>query len=371
MGDDSETSEEWEAPFPQNRVRAPLRFWRKLDPKMLHRIPEFLKCAKTLCPPETTAGVLLVNPVSGFELAGWWIARKYGVPHHIYFLDECRQLNKGMLHGFGKTIGARLLDGMLTSASSRFCINPLLQANYFEKFYPTLRFTQLPMSCPPGVQPAKSLPKKELSGSRNRLIVFTGHILPRYNLTPLKHLIDILNEMDPAGPRLVIATPDPPHRLARFGLSSSQKVALVSLNSQECMKLQNEADLLFLPVTCDYKHKSYAKTTFPSKTIEYLASTARILIYGSHDVSFFQYMEEHNLAVTVDAGNKALLRQTILHLVDHPELNEAEKEARDRELALHDPRNVACILMTKTGLAAWTAHAFAKRAGMNHRPGKK
>ena len=323
------------------RLSAPGKISSKVDKRLFFRIPEVLRRARAICPPEDTAGVLLVNPVCGFEVAGWRYARKHGLPLLIYFLDECQQLARTFPSFFARKLQRRIF----ADASTRFCINPMLRQYHFEKHFPRLSFRDLPIPAPPLSSTGNVNAQPAWRHGTAGLIAFTGQIHVNYNLHAIRQLIGVLQNMREPAPKLVLATPDPEHRLQQYGLAANEHVDIVSLGTEECRALQEQADLLFLPVPVKPSEQSYVQTAFPSKTIEYLASDTRILLVGHSDIPFLQYMKTRGLGRVLESPTSETLSKAVAECIQRPDLTPAEKSARDAEVALHDPGKVAETLM--------------------------
>jgi glycosyltransferase involved in cell wall biosynthesis len=103
----------------------------------------------------------------------------------------------------------------------------------------------------------------------------------------------------------------------------------------EAARLQQQADILFLPYAFDSPVPEIIRTSTPSKMSDYLAAGRPILVHADADTLVCDYFRSHRCGFVVDRDEPAALAAALTKLIARPELC-AELANRARQCALTD-----------------------------------
>jgi glycosyltransferase involved in cell wall biosynthesis len=119
-------------------------------------------------------------------------------------------------------------------------------------------------------------------------IVFTGSIYPA-NEKALLCLTNAAKKM--SNVRVVISTPK------TTDLFRSESIGFLA--KRECRQLQQNADVLFLPLSPNYLSKEEIQCAFPIKSLEYLAAGKPILAIVPEGCFMASFVKNHNAGIVV------------------------------------------------------------------------
>jgi glycosyltransferase involved in cell wall biosynthesis len=116
------------------------------------------------------------------------------------------------------------------------------------------------------------------------------------------------------------------------------------------MRLQKEADLLYLPLAFETPWPDEIRTVFPTKAVEYLVSGTPILLHGPADCFTVKDAREQGWAHVIDTKDPEALREGIRRLVVDRSLREKLVENARAEAVRRDARRIAKGLQEDLGL---------------------
>ncbi len=334
--------------YPQFRLRWPCKFIRKFDSTFLSLVPWVVLRSLRLTKRKETYAVFANFPGVSFLLAGWLVSKLRGVDLYIYFHDVFEENCRLCLQ---RWVARRFEKRICRDAKKIFCISIALR-DFFTKKYRGASVIWLPQCIELNkhvVGNRKITYYQRWKKEDETLIVFTGQIYES-SVDPIHNLIATFNKITALNPRLIISTPDPAYRLAKCGISKSNRVEIVFLKTEEEVQLlQKEADILFNPVSFKFSDKVQIQTLFPLKTTEYLRAGRPMLVHGPPTALFVKYVQEKGFATVVDKPDTDLLAAAIREIMGTPN-PPAQKEACRRELARRDSRIIPKKLLTEIGL---------------------
>lgn len=170
----------------------------------------------------------------------------------------------------------------------------------------------------------------ENNGIDSNTIVYTGTLDQRYNIM---NLVEAFMQIDNPDLRLVICGRGNSAQAIREAAKKDPRIDYKGeLSYDEIVKIQNSAALLVNPRTADGDFTSYS---FPSKTMEYLASGTPTLIYRLPGIPDEYY--EH--CYSLDNNDVASLRDKIKDIFNAPvsERKQMGCAARDFILTMKSP----------------------------------
>jgi glycosyltransferase involved in cell wall biosynthesis len=330
--------------FPPNTSK----LYRKIDKSLITRAPWFSRKAGDLL-PISDIGALFVNfPGGAFLLAGWRFARRHRLPLIVYVHDIFKGHKRAPLERFA---GRLLEHRVFRDAHKIYCVSEAL-TDFYAARYPDITFEHLPHCLNPEYSEEALSHRKicnEWKQPDEKLIVYTGQI---YAMTadPILNLIDAVKLVGDTRLKVVVSSPDPPHRLERFGLVEEPGVSIVNLPSrEELIDLQAQADILFNSVSFQDVDSIQARTLFPLKTTEYLQLGKPMIVHGPPETAFVQYARKQGFAEVVDRRDPHLLAGAIEKLINNPEPASLQ-EGRERELAIRNPAKAVARIMKDAGL---------------------
>jgi glycosyltransferase involved in cell wall biosynthesis len=127
-------------------------------------------------------------------------------------------------------------------------------------------------------------------------------------------------------------------QLAAYGILGERVFVHPHVPPSEVARLQQRADILFLPYAFDSVVPEIIRTSTPSKMSDYLAAARPILVHASADALVCDYFRRHRCGIVVDRDEPAALAAAITELLASPELRaELANRARQRALCDFDP----------------------------------
>jgi glycosyltransferase involved in cell wall biosynthesis len=152
-------------------------------------------------------------------------------------------------------------------------------------------------------------------------ILFTGSIYWA-QIRSLQNLVAAVNGLSDLDIRIKIYAPHPKDYLASYGISGPQVDVSVAAPDQMA-QIQNEADILFLPLSWHTKSPDIINTATPGKLTDYLIASRPILVHAPASTYLVRYTREHDCAMIVDQEDTVQLQQAIrLLLTDLPRANQ-------------------------------------------------
>jgi len=244
-------------------------------------------------------------------LAAADIASKCRVPLHLMVHDDWPRV-ADVPESFRGILDDRFAS-VYRQAQSRLCISPAMSRAY-SKRYGRPAEVIYPSRAPDG--PEFEAPPARLATNHKRFtIAFAGTINSNGYIRAILALQDALK---PVRGRLLIFGPLTSDEAQRFGLDhpNTEVCGLVS-SSDLLMRLREEADALFVPMSFDSCDKVNMEMAFPSKLADYTAAGLPLLIYGPSYCSAVTWAHENSdVAEVVEA--EVALRSSIEHLAKSP-----------------------------------------------------
>jgi len=151
-------------------------------------------------------------------------------------------------------------------------------------------------------------------------VVFTGAVYHAH-YGAFRNLLEALALLGPQVARLHLHTASDPVLLARQGLSGP--IEFHPHAPAEAMPpIQQEADVLFLPLAFDSPYPEIVRTSAPAKMAEYLAAGRPILVHAPADSFVSSYFRRHSCGVVVDDHDVAALAQALERVLGDDALRE-------------------------------------------------
>jgi hypothetical protein len=246
---------------------------------------------------------------------GWLLAaaaaREADVPFHLIMHDDWPrvanvppQFRAWLDRSFAK---------VYRQASSRLCVSPFMRADYATRYgadaevlYPSR---------------AKECPKVETVPSTVRhddaplTIAFAGTLNSEGYVRALRELSDALSKTNG---KLLLFGPISTDEAKRSGLDNPNvELGGLLAPSDLIVRLGNEADVLFAPMSFSQSERSNMEMAFPSKLADYTATGLPLLIYGPPYCSAVRWANDNpGVAEVVVVEDQSLLAAAVQRLED-------------------------------------------------------
>lgn len=195
-------------------------------------------------------------------------------------------------------------------ASSRMCVSPFMREDYLARYHVDAEVLY--------PSRAKNSPDFEtvpisMRADAQLTIAFAGTINSEGYVRVLRQLSQSLSKI---GGRLLLFGPVSQGSAKQHGFDD-QHVVLGGLLSPSdlIVRLRNEADVLFVPMSFDQSERSNMEMAFPSKLADYTATGLPLLIYGPPYCSAVRWAHDNpGVAEIITVEDPALLAATIRRL---------------------------------------------------------
>ena len=149
-------------------------------------------------------------------------------------------------------------------------------------------------------------------------IVYTG-ALSEAQIETFRSLMAALALLSRPGVKLHVYTAQSPTMLIERGI----KGQIVFHRHQTVFSIpavQQQADILFLPLAFNSPYPEVIKTSAPGKVADYLAARRPILVYAPPDSFIAWYFREYNCGLVVDENDPAKLAEGLARLLSDEDL---------------------------------------------------
>jgi glycosyltransferase involved in cell wall biosynthesis len=256
-------------------------------------------------------GVLTVAHGFGW-LAAAEIANQRKVPLHLIVHDDWPRV-ADVPAQFRNWLDERFAR-VYRQAQSRFCVSPAMSRFYEERYGApaSVIYPSRAADCADFDEPPAHLAERE----KQFTIVFAGTINSHGYVQALTALQKAL---EPVGGRLLIFGPLTGDAAQQAGLNHRNTEVRGLLSSTELLiRLREEADALFVPMSFAASDRVNMEMAFPSKLADYTATGVPLLIYGPSYCSAIAWARENrDVAEVVEAERE--LAASVANLANNPD----------------------------------------------------
>jgi hypothetical protein len=244
-------------------------------------------------------------------LAAATLARTANVPLHLIIHDDWpRAANvptqfRGWLD--------RAFRGVYQQAESRMCVSPFMRRNYLERYGADseVLYPLRAKDCPDFVDP----PVRVTQSDHRFTVAFAGTINSEGYV---RALLALRNSLASVNGRLLIFGPMTQQSACETGLDDPNVVLCGLLASDDLiLRLRDEADVLFVPMSFDTADRPNMEMAFPSKLADYTATGLPMLIYGPTYCSAVRWANDNSgVAEVVETEDETSLTKAIQRLAN-------------------------------------------------------
>jgi len=227
-------------------------------------------------------------------LAAARIASERNVPLHLMVHDDWPRV-ANVTAGFRQCLDEQFAK-VYRQAHSRLCVSPAMRRDYCERYGrpADVIYPGRSAACPDFAEPPTRLSRNE----KPFTIAFAGTINSNGYIRALLALQEALK---PVGGRLLIFGPLTAVAAKQVGLNSTTRVCGLLSSSELMVRLREEADALFVPMSFEPRDCVNMQMAFPSKLADCTAVGLPLLIYGPYYCSAVAWARENSgVAEVVD-----------------------------------------------------------------------
>lgn len=238
--------------------------------------------------------------------AGAIAAKRAGVAFVPYLFDDYHY----QWTGWQRKVAEKLEQEALSGVAGVIVPNEFLAEEYKRRYGLACQVVRNP------ILPQASLVKNNqcpAAGGRKR-IIYTGSVYHAH-YDAFRNLVQAL-ETAPNLAELHLYTAQSPEELARHGIGGPHVLICGHVSQEESLKVQQEADILFLPLAFSSTIPEVLRTSAPGKMGEYLASGTPILVHAPADSFLSWFFRKYRCGEVVDLPNRRLLAEAVHRLID-------------------------------------------------------
>lgn len=312
------------APRLTRGYRMGLRRWRERVNVIVGVIARARAIARILRREKCDAVVVCTG---GHEIldfpASFLASRLTGARVYAYLLDQYGHM---VVHMLGEHVFARLEPMLLRRAAAVIVPNEFLRDELRRRHHVDAVVIHNPCDLAEYHGPANAASADVTRGpDGERRVVYTGSVGP-LQYDAFRTLLAAMAALDRRNIRLHVYTAQSPARLESEGIRGP-----VVFHAPQPLfaipAIQQQADVLFLPLALHSDHPDIVRTAAPGKMGEYLAAGRPILVHAPPDSFVAGYFRDHQCGIVVDRSDPAELAAALDSLVSDPALG-AQLSAR-------------------------------------------
>jgi glycosyltransferase involved in cell wall biosynthesis len=247
--------------------------------------------------------------------AAFLASRLVGARFVAHLLDQYGHM---VAHVLGRHIFARVEPRLLKGAAAVIAPNAVLRDAVRRNHGVDAVVIHNPVDLSAYGGPHASLAERRAPDDTGERIVYTGSVGPLH-YEAFRTLLSALALLNRRDLRLHVYSPQPRERLEREGIRGP-----VVFHPPEPLSaiaaLQQQADLLFLPLALQSNEPEIVRTAAPGKIGEYLASGRPILVHAPADSFVASYFRDHDCGLVVDRSDPRALAAAIESALSDPAL---------------------------------------------------
>lgn len=255
--------------------------------------------------------ILAVSDYGPALIGAYYLHKKTKLPLTLFLFD----IYKGNAFPFPGGLLSRIFEKKILSAATTVIVNNQGTQDFYKERYGSemsKKFRIIYNSVFPEhyTQLEKHIKKPEDCYE----ILYTGRVnWPQ--LRSLKNLIKSIEELDDAHIKLSIYSPSPKDYLEQLGILESKYVHIDFAAPQDIPKIQNKADILFIPLSWETASPDIINTATPAKLTDYLIAGKPILIHAPATSFLVKYAQKNNFAEVVDTESTEALKQALQKII--------------------------------------------------------
>ncbi len=271
------------------------------------RIVEIMKNEGCEAVVACTGGDMLNLP------AGYIASRRLRVPFYAYMFDDYTHQLPAM-----KSLAKLIEPRMLKNAAGIITPNEFMRDELRERYGVEAVIIRNPCDT---LQYEVAAGSVAGNGDGEIKIIYTGGVYAAH-YDAFRRLIAAIEILDRPDVKLHIYTLDSLSVLQEEGICGTSIVFKEYQKLSSIPRVQQQADMLFLPLAFDSPFPELIRTSAPGKTGELLAARKPILVHAPPDSFVAWYFRRYECGLVVDESDSVRLAEAIGLLLDDVELRE-------------------------------------------------
>lgn len=260
---------------------------------------------------QSKANILMGISDKGPALITTWLAaRRLRLPYVIYLYDLYRGNNISGILG----LLAKFLERPILTNAQKVILTNEGTEDYYRRRYGSKISTAVVHNST--FSDAYEKFRQPYAPQPPYRIIFTGHVYWPQEESVL-NIIKAMKQLSDLPLTLDMYIPVPPPRI-REAIIGHDNITLSSANQDDMPRIQNQATLLFLPLSWNTPSPDIIATATPGKFTDYLASGRPMLIHAPDYAYVSRYAREHDLGIVVDQNDVGQLAKTIRRFLANP-----------------------------------------------------
>jgi len=248
--------------------------------------------------------ILGISDDGPFFLGAYLASRKSKLPLHVILFDLYAHNN----FNFQKQLVANFMEGKIIKHATKVFVTNTKTRDYYQKLYGVKAIViEHPVAIPHPV---------EARVSRKNEVVFTGSIYWAQH-DAVVNLAKAIKFVPKAYLKLFTSVNKP--QLRKMGVSGD-KISIGFGESEEILREQRQADILFLPMGFKTPAPEITQTATPGKLPEYLISGVPILVHAAPDSYISEDAKKYGWGMVVDKSDPEVLAAGIKRLLSDNKL---------------------------------------------------
>ena len=286
---------------------------------------------------------ILVHPIMGNYLLTAYLVHKIArVPLYLYMFDLFEENNIRYI----QRILAKLVERMaMYAATNIFVMSEALQEHYIKKYERKTVLLPHPVDLESlGIQKEH----KERSKEKHRILLTSGMIYDAH-VDAIVNLVRAIKEI----PKIEfhIYTLNTEEYLKKLGITGSNVVYRGYVDSENVISMiQEQADILFLPMAFNSPYPELIKTASPVKLPEYLGSGVPIIVHAPPYAYVSWYARKYGWGLVVDKPDTRQLKEGLMKLINDKKLQQDLVNNARKTVLLHDSNRVLGIFTKGLGM---------------------
>jgi len=259
----------------------------------------------------------------------------------VYWVDVYQE---GRPHFLERWVARKFERRILLSARKNYCMTPFLAEHLKRKYGIDAEVLPLPTELAP-VEARRDEPearKGEIT------ILYTGRIYSA-QLDGIVDMVEALKLLPEFNIKLVLMTPSSREELEGKGISGDDVIVFQG-KREDCIAMQRQADILFLPMAFKTTRPLVVNLSLPSKVLEYFAAARPILVHAPADSFVTHYAKEKGFAAVVDEPGPKRLAEAVREILESAEWRDTLVGKALATLREHDARTLSRRVQADLGL---------------------
>lgn len=245
--------------------------------------------------------------------------RQAGLPVFLHYFDDYRFQwripNPAWHPAIAAAMGDEVEAEVLAQATGVVAPNEILAADIGARARVPIAVVRNPIDTESAAELRQVIAADPTSGGVERIILYTGSVYEAQgdSLRRCAAAVDALRHHGHAL-RLHIYTSEPMERIREQRLPDHVRIH-PAVDSGAAVRLQAQADILFLPLAFGTRYPELIRSSAPGKFGEYLASGRPTLVHAPGDSFPAVYVSRHECGAVCDQPDTDALAATILRLL--------------------------------------------------------